>query len=62
MKLTSRRAHGFITVEVDEIKTTIFNDSQNEIKDTINNLLSVVDDLASRTELSIEEHLKNYLS
>ena len=45
MKLTQRKTHGFIEIKVDEIETTIFNDSKQEIQDTIDNLTDVLDDL-----------------
>jgi hypothetical protein len=58
MKLTSRKAYEFIDIEVDEIRTTIFKSSETEIKDTINNLLEVVMDLASYTGKSVSYFVK----
>ena len=36
---------GFIDISVDEISTTIFANSENEIKETISNLEEVIEDL-----------------
>jgi hypothetical protein len=46
MKLTTRiSASGFIEIKVDEIETTIFKHSKNEIEQMIDNLLNVIDEL-----------------
>lgn len=46
MKLTTRiSASGFIEIIVDEIETTVFNDSSREIEDMIENLKEVIEDL-----------------
>ena len=54
MKLTTRiSASGFIEIKVDEIETTIFKHSKNEIDDMITNLLDVVEDLAKLSDLQM---------
>lgn len=45
MKLTQRLTHAFIEIKVDEIETTIFKDSKDEIEETIANLTDVLEDL-----------------
>ena len=48
MKIITRiSASGFIELKVDEIETTIFKTDENELENTIFNLLQVVEDLAS---------------
>jgi len=48
MKITTRiSASGFIELKVDEIETTIFKSDENELENTIFNLLQVVEDLSS---------------
>ena len=50
MELTTRNTHNFIEIKVDEIQTTIFNSDKQEIQNTIENLLQVVDKLAEMQE------------
>jgi len=58
MILDTRTTREFIEIKVDEIETTIFKDSKQELELTIHNLLSVVDALASYTDKSIDDYLK----
>ena len=58
MKITSRKTHAFIEITTDEITTTIFKSDQKEVEDTINNLLDVVNDLASYTDKSVLSFVK----
>ena len=58
MKITSRKAHAFIELRVDEIETIIFKSDQDEIGKVIYNLLEIVYDLASYTDKSIQEYVK----
>lgn len=55
MKLIARRTHEFIEIKVDSIETTIFKSSPKEIQDTIDNLMSVVEDLQSYQPLKVAE-------
>ena len=46
MKITARTsASGFIELKVDEIETTIFKGSNEELEIMIENLLSTIEDL-----------------
>jgi hypothetical protein len=45
MNLNVRKASSFIEIEVDEIRTTIFKDSKEEIETLICNLEVVIEDL-----------------
>jgi hypothetical protein len=47
MKLTQRITHAFIEIKVDEIETTIFKGSDEEINEMIHNLEDVLEDLYS---------------
>jgi len=47
MELKCRLTHNMAEIRVDEFETTLFKSHPNEIDDMINNLLSVVEDLAS---------------
>lgn len=58
MVLTTRTTHAFIEIEVDEIKTTVFKSSPQEIQSMIGNLLDVVDELASYTDKSIKDYIE----
>lgn len=58
MKLTTRTTHAFIEIKVDEIKTTVFKSSPQEIQSMIENLLDVVDDLASYTDKSVKDYVE----
>lgn len=58
MNLETRTTKEFIEIKVDEIETTIFKDSKQEIELTIHNLLSVVDELASYGKKSIDDYIK----
>lgn len=51
MKITTRTTYGFIELKVDEIETTIFKDSVDELKQHITNLEEVIEDL----EIYLEE-------
>jgi hypothetical protein len=42
MKIETRKTHSFIEIKVDEIKTTIFKDSNQEINILIDNLSEVM--------------------
>ena len=57
MKLTTRTTHAFVEIKVDEIEATVFKSNQDEIKEMINNLLDVVNDLASYTEKSVSDYV-----
>jgi hypothetical protein len=57
MKLTTRRTHAFIEIKVDEIETTVFKSSPQEIQSMIENLLDVVNDLASYTDKSVKDYV-----
>jgi hypothetical protein len=59
MKLTARTTHAFIEIKVDEFETTVFKSDQSEINEMIANLLDVVSDLASYTDMSVLEHVKS---
>ena len=59
MKLTTRKTHAFLEIKTDEIKTTVFKSSPEEIKDMIENLLDVVDDLASYTDKSVKQYVED---
>ena len=45
MRITSRNTHAFIEVKVDEVETTIFNDSKDEIEEMINDLEEILTEL-----------------
>jgi hypothetical protein len=57
MVLKTRTTHAFVEIKVDEVETTIFKSNQEEIKQTINNLLDVVNDLASYTGKTVSEYV-----
>lgn len=59
MKLTSRKTYAFVEITTDKITTTVFKSDQKEIEDTINNLLDVVNDLASYTDKSVMDFVKD---
>lgn len=58
MKLTARRTHAFVEIKVDEIETTVFKSSQKEVEEMIQNLLDVVNDLASYTDKSVKDFVE----
>lgn len=57
MELKTRTTHAFVEIKVDEIEVTVFKSNQEEIKQMINNLLDVVNDLASYTEKTVTEYV-----
>ena len=57
MELKTRTTHAFVEIKVDEIETTIFKSNPEEIKSMINNLLDVVNDLASYTDKTVSEYV-----
>ena len=57
MKFKTRTTHSFIEIYVDEDETTIFRSHPDEIKQMINNLLDLLDDLASYTDKSVTEYV-----
>jgi len=57
MILKARKTHAFIEIKVDEIETTVFKSSK-EIEDMINNLLDVVNDLASYTDKTVKDFVE----
>ena len=58
MKLETRTTKTFINIKVDEIETTIFSSSKQELNIMINNLLDVVAELAYYTDKSVSEYVK----
>ena len=58
MKLTTRTTDAFIEIKVDEIETTVFKSSPQEIQSMIENLLDVVNDLASYTDKSVKDYVE----
>ncbi len=58
MKLTARTTYAFIEIKVDEIETTVFKSNPKEIEEMINNLLDVVNDLASYTDKSVKDYVE----
>lgn len=58
MKLTARKTYSFIEIKTDQSEDTIFKSSQGEIEETIHNLISVAEDLASYTEKSLQDFIK----
>jgi hypothetical protein len=58
MKLTSRMTHAFIEIKTDETQTTVFKSNPKEIEDMIYNLLDVVNGLASYTDKSVMDYVK----
>lgn len=58
MKLTTRTTHAFIEIKVDGIETTVFKSSPQEIQSMIENLLDVVNDLASYTDKSVKDYVE----
>jgi hypothetical protein len=58
MKLTSRMTHAFIEIKTDERQATVFKSNPKEIEDMIYNLLDVVNDLASYTDKSVMDYVK----
>lgn len=59
MELQTRTTKEFITIKVDEIECTIYRDRKEELNRTIDNLLSVVNDLCYYTDKSINEHVND---
>lgn len=59
MELKTRRTYAFIEIKVDEIETTVFKSNPEEIKQMINNLLNVVNDLASYTDKTVSEYVSD---
>lgn len=57
MKITARKTHAFVEIKVDEIETTVFKSNPEEINQMINNLLDVVNDLASYTDKTVSEYV-----
>lgn len=57
MEFKTRTTHSFIEINVDEDETTLFRSHPNEIKQMINNLLDLLDDLASYTDKSVAEYV-----
>ena len=49
MKLTTRTTHSFIEIKVDEIETTLYKSYPDEIKEMIDNLRDVIEDLLTYT-------------
>lgn len=56
MKITSRKTHSFIELQVDETETTLFK-SHPEVEGMIYNLLEIANDLASYTDKSLKDYL-----
>lgn len=59
MELKTRITYAFIEIKVDEIETTVFKSNPEEIKQMINNLLDVVNDLASYTDKTVSEYVSD---
>lgn len=59
MELKTRTTYAFIEIKVDEIETTVFKSNPEEIKQMINNLLDVVNDLASYTDKTVSEYVSD---
>jgi len=60
MKITTRiSASGFIELKVDEIETTIFKTDVDEAKQTISNLIDVINDLSDIANLDIYFKIKD---
>jgi|TARA_R110000823_G_scaffold189193_1_gene321086 hypothetical protein len=57
MILESRTTHDFIEIKVDEIETTVFKSSEQELQTMINNLLDVVEDLTGYTDKTINDFI-----
>lgn len=47
MKIISRTTREFIVLKVDEIECTIFKSDKDELKEMIENLEDIIDDLKS---------------
>ena len=60
MVLTIRKTYSFAEIKVDEIETTIFKSDKKEIDDTINNLINIIDGLASYTDKSVSDYVNEY--
>jgi hypothetical protein len=50
--------HAFIEIKTDETQTTVFKSNPKEIEDMIYNLLDVVNGLASYTDKSVMDYVK----
>ena len=58
MKLTARKTHAFVEIKVDEIETTVSKSDPKEVEEMIQNLLDVVNDLASYTDKSVKDFVE----
>jgi hypothetical protein len=53
--IKSRKTHGFVELSAEEIKVVAFKSDPSELKELIENLLDVVDDVAKYTGKSVHE-------
>jgi hypothetical protein len=59
MKVETRKTHDFIEIKVDRLEDTIFKTDRAEISQTIDNLLDVVRDLMSYTDVNLKEYINS---
>lgn len=60
MELKCRLTHNLAEIKVDEIETTLFKSSPNEVEAVIENLLNIVDDLYNLIDKEKEDKVIDY--
>ena len=60
MKITTRTTHVFIELKVDEVEETVYVSHVSDIEAHIENLLQVADELASYTDKSLTDYIKQF--
>lgn len=58
MNITTRKTYAFTEIKVDELETTVFKSSQKEIADLIMQLLDAANELATMSEKSLQDYLR----
>ena len=59
MILSVRKTHAYIKIKAKEHEITIYKSHPSEVQQAIDNLLLVVQDLASYTDKTVSEHVKD---
>lgn len=60
MKITARKTHDFIELKVDDNEETVFKSDINDVEQHIYNLLEVATELASFTNKSLQDYIKQF--
>lgn len=60
MKINLRTTSNFAEIKIDEIETTIFYDSVNELEAFITNLLDIASVLSDKTCKNLNDRIKEF--